>query len=190
MQIDRQLVARVVAGDARAEEIFYNAMRPQLLRASRYFLGFNDGDSEDVVQETFVVALSKLKDYTFEAPIYAWLREICLRRCYGRMRARKRLMTSVEQDLEMFMIDLSVQKSQKEAADLHQEERLALLRQIKKKLSPDSRKIVELKYVRGMSYAKISQYLVIPLGTVMSRLARARDQMRVLAEVADDEQYA
>ena len=118
MDIDKQLVTRLLAGDSKAEEDFYNAMSPRLLRASKYFLGFNDGDSEDIVQETFIIALAKMKDYTFEAPIYAWMRKICLRLCYGRMRARKRLVESPEQDLELFMQNLAIENAQKEISQM------------------------------------------------------------------------
>jgi RNA polymerase sigma-70 factor (ECF subfamily) len=49
-------------------------------------------------------------------------------------------------------------------------------------LSADGRAIVELRHVQGLSYAQISQTLQIPMGTVMSRLSRARDSMGKLAD--------
>jgi RNA polymerase sigma factor (sigma-70 family) len=156
-------------------------MSPRLLRACKYFLGYYDADTEDIVQETFVIALGKMKDYTFDAPIYAWLRQICLRQCYGRMRTRKRLMATVEKDIEFLMMGGADDRAQKEADDLRQKERLEMLQKIKKCLSPDGIEIIELKYVRGLSYTAISLHLNIPLGTVMSRLARNRDQIRALA---------
>ena len=184
---EKELVDRVIAGDPDAEEDFFKTYRPRLYRASMYFLGAHDSEAEDIVQETFIIALPKLKDYDFRAPIYAWLRQICLRLCYARMRSRKRVLMSLEEDLEMFMRRLAVERLQNEVSEVDKQQKLALLHELKKQLNPDSRQIIELRNVEGLSYAKIAQTLHIPLGTVMSRLARARDQMRKLVEDAPDD---
>jgi RNA polymerase sigma-70 factor (ECF subfamily) len=183
---EKELVDRVIAGDPDAEEAFFKMYRPRLYRASMYFLGANDSEADDIVQDTFIIALPKLKDYVFNAPIYAWLRQICLRLCYARMRSRKRLLMSAEEDLEMLMRRHAVEKLQHEGEQVDKEAQLKLLHELKKKLSPDSREIIELRSVQGLSYTKISLTLKIPMGTVMSRLARARDQMRKLAQEASE----
>ena len=187
MPSEEELVGRVIAGDADAEDEFFKMYRPRLFRASMYFLGANDSEADDIVQETFIIALPKLKDYVFNAPIYAWLRQICLRLCYARMRSRKRVLMSVEEDLEMLLRRQAEERVQNESSEIEKQERLKLLDGLKKHLSPDSRQIIELRHVQGMSYVLISQSLKIPLGTVMSRLARARDQMRKLVETAAEE---
>ncbi len=184
MSEEQALVARVIAGDPDAESEFFHLYRSRLHRATMYFLGAHDSEAEDIVQETFIIALPKLKDYVFEAPIYAWLRQICLRLCYARIRNRKRLLVSVEEDLEMYMRRMAMERIQKQDLDLDKQQKLALLHELKKQLNPDSREIIEMRNVQGLSYVLIAQTLKIPIGTVMSRLARARDQMRKLVEVS------
>src|SRR6185503_12808505 len=188
MNEEAELVGRVVAGDPEAEEIFFKMFRPRLFRASMYFLGGQDSEAEDIVQDTFVIALPKLQFYVFRAPIYAWLRQICLRLCYARLRSRSRVLASLEEDLETYMQRMAVERLQNEGLEIQKQEKLELLTELKKQLNPDSAQIIELRNVQGMSYAQISQTLKIPMGTVMSRLARARDQLRRLAEAPPEEE--
>jgi RNA polymerase sigma-70 factor (ECF subfamily) len=184
---EQVLVGRVLAGDLEAEDQFYKMFRPRLLRASLYFLGVHDPEAEDIVQETFIIAFPKLQHYDFRAPIFAWLRQICLRLCYARMRSRSRVLMSVEEDLEMFMQRMAVERVQAQDLEVQKKQKLELLNELKKKLSPDSARIIELRNVQGMSYIRISRTLEIPLGTVMSRLARARDQLRKMVEAQPEE---
>jgi RNA polymerase sigma-70 factor (ECF subfamily) len=180
---EQELVARILEGDPDAEHEFFKTYQARLLRASRYFLGVQDSEAEDIVQETFIVAFRKLGEYAFRAPIYAWLRQICLRLCYARLRTRKRVLVSIEKDLELFMRDLAVERLRNEDAEGLKSSRLARLEELRKQLGPDSRRIIELRDIEGLRYSAISLALGIPIGTVMSRLARARDQLRKLVDV-------
>ena len=179
---EQRLVTRILAGEVSAQEEFDKIFRPRLIRASMYFLGIHDSEAEDIVQETFLIALSKLQNYDFAAPIFAWLRQICLRLCYARMRSRARVMVSLEEDLEMSMQGMALERVQNGELEAQKQVNLGLLNDLKKQLNHDSAEIIELRNVQGLSYIQISQALKIPMGTVMSRLARARDQLRKLAE--------
>jgi RNA polymerase sigma-70 factor (ECF subfamily) len=173
---EEELVGRLLAGDGEAEEIFFCRYRPRLIRASIYFLGGNDSEAEDIVQD----ALPKLSVYIFKAPIYAWLRQICLRLCYARLRTRGRVLATLEEDLEKFMRRLAVERVQNKDLEIQKQQRLALLTELKEHLNTSNQQILELRDVKGMSYLLISKELNIPIGTVMSRLARAREQLRRL----------
>ena len=81
------------------------------------------------------------------------------------------------------MTGLAVQRVQNEDNEALKVAQLAILARLKKELNPVSRDIIELRDVQGMRYAMIGLTLKIPIGTVMSRLARAREQLRKLVEI-------
>lgn len=179
---EKELVGRILAGDQDAANDFVKIFRPRLVRASLYFLGYHDSDAEDIVQDAFMIAFPKLHHYDFCAPIYAWLRQICLRLCYARMRRRGRVSMALQEEMEVHMQRKAMDRVQAEGLEAQKQLRLAVLHELKKSLGPDSREIIELRNVRGLSYAQISLSLGIPIGTVMSRLARAREQLRKLLD--------
>jgi RNA polymerase sigma-70 factor (ECF subfamily) len=182
MQDEKELVARVIQGDPRAEEAFFRMYQPRLLRAAAYFLGHQDSEAEDIVQETFMVALPKLSLYVFDAPMFAWLRQICLRLCYARLRARNRVVLSQEEDLEVMLRRKALERLQGDEQERQNQADLAELRHLVQSLGSDSRQIIEMRTFQGLRYVEISAHLGIPMGTVMSRLARARTQLRSLLE--------
>jgi RNA polymerase sigma-70 factor (ECF subfamily) len=188
---EQELVGRVIAGDVGAEEKFFKLYRPRLIRTCQYLLGVQDPETEDIVQETFMIALPKLKDYIFKAPIYAWLRQISIHLCYARLRRRKRVQAMPEDGLEYFQNHRILERQQEREEGDERQANLAILEQLKRKISPDSRRILDLRSGQGMSYARISRVLNIPMGTVMSRLARAKNQIReLLAKQAQNEEVA
>lgn len=183
MIAEQKLVTQMLLGDSDTEEAFYRMYKPRLLRAATYFLGWQDSsEAEDIVQETFLVALRKIHVYDFKAPLFPWLRQICLRLCYVRLRARGRVLVSLSEDMELFTRRTSAERIQTMDLQARTQKRLDLVEELKKSLSADAKVIVELRDVQGMRYAAISRVLDIPIGTVMSRLARARDHLKRLVE--------
>jgi RNA polymerase sigma-70 factor (ECF subfamily) len=179
---EQKLVTRILAGEAEAEDIFYKLFSARLLRASMHFLGGQDAEAEDIVQETFIIAFPKLKFYDFRAPIFAWLRQICLHLCYTRMRTRKKLLLILQEDLERVVNRAVAAAADEGGLEMEKQGRLKLLGDLKKRLSPESRRVVEMRDVQGLTYAHISHVLTIPIGTVMSRLSRARQQLKAMVE--------
>ncbi|WP_455365431.1 RNA polymerase sigma factor [Kaarinaea lacus] len=134
--------------------------------------------SGDLVQEAMQKAIKKGEQLNNEQALDAWLFTI-LTNCW-RDYCRKQKET-VEFD-EQQMIDTG--------SDQQDSERFMVVNQVRSavaKLSDDQREVISLVDLAGMSYSEVSKVLGIPIGTVMSRLCRARRQLKELLEVTEKE---
>ena len=125
----------------------------------------NKNDALDAVQEAFVDAYQALKNFDRSRRFYPWFYVLLRNRCFKLM-AKSRKTESIEET------DILAPQ-----ADLPYEERLALETALLA-LSAEDREIIILKYLDGLSYDEIAEHLVIPKGTVMSRLFYARKQLQ------------
>lgn len=154
---------------------------PAVARVARA-LAHDAADADDLVQETFLRALRHWNTFQPGSDCKRWLATIC-RNVFLAQRGRSMIVTAVEDDtLEAFG-----------AADAHRTARGAglddlfdrldlgpAIRDALNELDPIFRDVVSLYDVEGFSYEEIAELLMIPLGTVRSRLYRAR---RMLQEV-------
>lgn len=138
------------------------------------WLTANDQDAEDVVQEAYLRAYKFLDGFR-EGNGRSWLLAI-VRNTYYTWSQQNRphdLQTSSDKELETM-----------ESNQLHPEAKLIqnanseLIRQTLNELPLEYREVIVLREIEGMSYKEISNIINIPLGTVMSRLARGRKQLQ------------
>ena len=132
----------------------------------------------DLVQETMQKALRKSQQLNNEQALNAWLFTI-LTNCW-RDHCRKQKDT-VSLDEEQ-LIDPATDEQDNERVMVVNQVRTAIAR-----LSNDQREVLSLVDLEGMSYSEVSSVLDIPIGTVMSRLCRARRQLKEYLEVSDSE---
>lgn len=172
-----------------------NAKRGDLNAFNRLVLEYQDmlyntayrvlGDSSlaaDATQEAFISAFNKLKSYR-GGSFKAWLLRIVTNACYDELRKQKRrpqtpLEPLTENDEEMedprWIADPSASpEEQLETAELDQ-----AIQDCIENLPPDFRAVVVLTDIQGLDYSEVASALRTPLGTVKSRLARARTRLR------------
>jgi RNA polymerase sigma-70 factor (ECF subfamily) len=165
--------------EGQAEEIF-KAFWPRLLRASQGFLGLQAAEAQDMVHDTFLVAFSKLDRYDPSEGTYAWLRQICLRLCYARLRSRGAALGCIEAEIKQYRQASSIERVNSENLELQQQQQLELLRELIKNLPPDSRQVIQLRNVNGMTYAQVCETLELSPAALLARLKRARALIRAL----------
>ena len=126
--------------------------------------------SEDVAQEVFLKAFSGLARVRGESGLFTWLYRIAVNEA---LRARKQ---------RGFVTLDAVAEHEAPVPEPEAEEgpTIATLEKLLKKLPDDFRAIVVLRDLEGLSYTEISESLDIPLGTVESRIFRARQELRTL----------
>lgn len=168
---DGQTMRRAQEGDAEArEELARSCQR------SAYLFGLqllrNREDALDVAQEATLRVLGSLSRFDADRPLRPWLLRITRNLVHDRWR-RSRNRTDVPLSEEILAEPDSVDPEKR----LERLERQRLVWRELAALPEDAREIVVLRDYRDLSYAEIAEVLDVPLGTVMSRLHRARTKL-------------
>ena len=140
---------------------------------ARYLMR-NDADAEDVVQTAYMRAISHYAGFR-GGESRAWLLTIVRNCCYDRMRASAP--TALHTDFDEGVHSGARQSPDPEAA-LLRDERGEWVRRSLEELPPDSREVLVLREIEQLSYREIAEITGCALGTVMSRLSRARERMK------------
>lgn len=136
----------------------------------------NEHDAQDIVQDAFLRALRHFDGVTVDHP-RAWLLTIVRRTCYSRhTRLRARAETD-SFDETLHTVGTSLPDPEALAMAVSTRERLMAAIDT---LPPEFREVLILREIQELSYREISQVIDAPIGTVMSRLSRARLRMQAL----------
>ena len=185
MNDDAQLIEATRAGDAEAFGRLVERYQDRLYNSLLRVLGSAE-DARDVVQDAFVQAYVKLETFRGSAAFYTWLYRIGFNLAMSHARKR-RPVTSLEQARENFGHE-AVDGQPLPDAHLVRRERVQLVHAALAALSTEYRQILVLRELEGCRYDQIAEILDLPVGTVRSRLFRAREQLREQLEPALREQ--
>ena len=177
---EKALVQRILKGEEKAKAEFFNVFKDKLYATCSNFLGYRDPDAPDVVQETFLTAFQKLPEFEFRSGLGTWLTQICIFKTYQQIEKRKRDLARAHEDLETLSRPKAVQGFEAEAEKEDRRARLDLVTRCLEKLKKECREIVQLRDSEGQSYTAIGMALKLPIGTVMSRLARCKQALKAL----------
>jgi RNA polymerase sigma-70 factor (ECF subfamily) len=175
MQDDGQLIRAACRGDSAAFGLLVRRYQDRLCTSLLYVCGSHD-EAEDVAQEAFVQAYVKLASFAGQSAFYTWLYRIAFNAAISRRRKR-RDETSVEETRDASGNEPHDGAEQAEER-LLREERAVLVRQALAALSDEHRTILVLREIEGCDYDEIAGVLEVPVGTVRSRLHRARLQLK------------
>ena len=153
-----------------ADEALIRTYQRRLHRHANYILRNNE-EAFDVTQEVLVRALRETRRYDKDFKIKAWLYRVTSNLCFNRLRDSKRR-RSILDAMDQQSNQPASQSAHVFARQQHHQIAAAI-----EKLSFDHQAILTLRYYQDLSYAEIATALDIKLGTVMSRLSRARKQL-------------
>jgi RNA polymerase sigma-70 factor (ECF subfamily) len=134
----------------------------------------DDHDAEDLVQTAYLRALKSVGGLSGANP-RAWLLAVVRNVCYTWLRREKARAPASPFDEEVHGAGLDATSPEQ---PLLREDRVRLVRVAVEELPPDLREVIVLRELEELSYREIAAVADIPLGTVMSRLARARERLR------------
>ena len=138
----------------------------------------NRAEAEEIAQETFLRAYRALPEFRREARLGTWLYAIASRLCLSRLAAPERRLTRGDDDALATAPSLDPDA----AASLERAELDAALRDAIAALPEDRRIVVILRDLEGLAYEEIAEVLALELGTVRSRLHRARMDLKAKLE--------
>ncbi len=175
MNDESHLINESLRGDSSAFGQLVRIHQDRLYNAVANFIG-DRTEAEDVVQEAFVQAYLKLASFKRNAEFYTWLYRIAFNTAVSRKR-RKRVETSVDQTRENTGGE-PIDEGDTPGDRMLRDEQASLVHAALDLLSDEHRAILILREMDELDYDTIAGILEINIGTVRSRLHRARAQMR------------
>ena len=178
---ETKLVEKLRSGDSTAMEEFYNIYRSRLYTLVLEQVGRDEAIAEDLVQETFLAALSSLDKFRGDSQLYTWLRSIAFHKINDLYRRKARepkpkksspdfdAMKQLEQTGNDEPTTLTVMESEEIRQSIHQ---------VLGGLPHDYQKVLVMKYFQEMPVLEISQAMGRSPKSVEGLLARARKAMR------------
>lgn len=151
----------------------------------------NQEDAMDALQETFIKAYKSIGAFKGNSSFQTWIYRIVVNTCYDILRKKKSRIQAdslyKNQGEEEYIIELADHSKGPEELLIEKEEKTNILNYLEK-LPIDQKEIIVLRDLEGFSYEEISGVLSITLGTVKSRISRARLALREIYMV-NQEQY-
>ena len=185
MEDDAALVARAQAGDPEAFDALVRKHQQQVYAVAVRMLG-DSGEAEDAAQDAFVRAYQALGTFRRDAKLSTWLVAIVMNVCRNRRRwwaRRKRVIAgsldAADPDTEAPHLDAADPSPDPSAVAQRQDEARVVLSALQT-LSDMDREVIVLRDVQGHSYEEMAEILGCRLGTVKSRINRARWQLRAV----------
>ena len=197
--VDALLVQRAKEGEVRAFEMLVVKYQRRIERLISRMV--RDSDLvQDIAQETFIRAYRALPNFRGDAAFYTWLYRIAVNSAKKALSDMKRDPLVSESSLHSSNEDEETSRVENELTDGSTPEAVLASKEIAtavnsavEALSEDLRQAITLREIEGLSYEEIAEYMNCPIGTVRSRIFRAREaialKLRPLLDTRDGERW-
>ena len=177
-EIDQKLVERVQRGDKAAFDLLVAKYQRKIFRLLSRLIR-DSAEVEDIAQEAFIKAYRALPNFRGDSAFYTWLYRIAINTAKNWLVSQgRRAPTSTEADIE----DAETFDDGEHLRDLNTPDAMLLTRQVAdavnraiERLPEDLRTAIVLRELEGLSYEEIAETMNCPIGTVRSRIFRARE---------------
>ena len=178
-QEEEKLIARVLSGDVNAFEPLVTENQTKVYHLALRLLG-NEADAADAAQDAFVRAYTSLSSFRGDSRFSVWLYRLTNNICIDYLRRQKRQntvsMETEDEDGESTQLDIPDETWSPETLAERAEDAQAV-RAAMAALPDDLREILTMREIGGLSYEELADTLGLELGTVRSRLNRARKKL-------------
>jgi RNA polymerase sigma-70 factor (ECF subfamily) len=175
--IDQQLVERVQKGDKRAFDLLVLKYQHKVLAVVGRLIR-DHSEAQDVAQEAFIKAYRALPNFRGDSAFYTWIYRIAINTAKNYLVARNRRPPASDLDVEeaeFFSGNEAIHEMNTPEHNLLRDELQETIEQAFADLPADLRTAVTLREIDGLSYEEIADVMQCPVGTVRSRIFRARE---------------
>ncbi len=176
---DQQLVQRVQKGDKRAFDLLVIKYQHKIMAiVGRYIR--DSFEVNDVVQEAFIKAYRALPNFRGESAFYTWMYRIAINTAKNHLVAKNRRPPASDVDVdeaEFYSGSESLKDVDTPENNLFRDELQRVVNEAIRSLPEDLRTAVTLRELEGLSYEEIAEVMDCPVGTVRSRIFRARESI-------------
>ena len=195
-EIDQQLVERVQRGDKAAFDLLVVKYQRKIFRLLSRLIR-DSAEIEDVAQEAFVKAYRALPNFRGDSAFYTWLYRIAINTAKTSLVSQgRRAPTSTQSDVE----EAETFDDGDHLRDLNTPDSMLVTKQVGDavnraidQLPEDLRTAIVLREIEGLSYEEIAESMQCPIGTVRSRIFRAREaialELRPILDIAKDKRW-
>ena len=177
--IDKEIIERVKGGDKKAYDLLVLKYQQRVINLISRFVK-NHSDALDVSQETFIKAYRALPNFRGESAFYTWLYRIAVNTAKNHLTVQSRKITKSDYDvtdIEQIEGNMSLTEQTTPESLLHKDELQETVLKTIENLPEDLKSAIMLREIEGLSYEEIAGVMDCPVGTVRSRIFRAREMI-------------
>lgn len=175
---EKNIIEKVKKGDLETYSLLINEYQNDIYSLCLSIVK-NVDDAMDMTQEAFLIAFENIKNFKGEAKFSTWLYKIAYNLCINYKKRKGELLILDDEDL--FNVEIE-DKTSSIWEKIEKDERVKIVKEGLDRIKDGDRLIIELKDIKGLSYEEISMILSCPMGTVKSRLYRARENLKKVVE--------
>jgi RNA polymerase sigma-70 factor (ECF subfamily) len=176
-QVDQLLVERVQKGDRRAFDLLISKYQHRIVSLVARYVS-DPSEAQDVAQEAFIKAYRAIDRFRGDSAFYTWLYRIAINTAKNWLVARKRRPPASDidaADAEQYDIESRLKEQGTPESEMLRDEIKRTVYDTIAELPEDLRTAIMLREMEGMSYEDIAVTMDCPIGTVRSRIFRARE---------------
>lgn len=180
---EKELIKQAKSGNLKAYEEIIGLYEKKVF-STIYYMVKNDNEVEDIAQEVFIKIYKNLSNFKEESSLYTWIYRITVNVCIDELKKRKKVVYLDEKiDTKDGEVELQLPDDSKSPTDIAEDNDLKdRLEKCIRKLPESQRMMIILRDIKGFTYMEIAEIMKMNLGTVKSKINRARASLKELLE--------
>ncbi len=173
---EKELIKDILKGDSEKFSYFLKEFQNEIFNLC-FSIVKNRDDALDLTQEAFFLAYKNLKKFKGESSFSTWIYRIAYNLSINFVKKKGQVLTILDKEEDEMEFQIEDTKSSV-WEEIEKEERIKIVNECLNKLKDFDRLIIELREINNLTYEELSKILSLPIGTIKSRLFRAREKLK------------